>query len=345
MQFVPLSSGGVIGRGQPSVNSRNVRSPVEVVRYDVDEERLSRDILLDGGLTTEGSIGLDAQQRVLTAVGSVEGPFWLRVCRVHASEGTPDSTWGAGGCVSFTDMRYGNVDNILVLPSGAILLSTSGGVPDLVQLTSGGARDSSFGTDGLVQGLGSVNSISAQSDGRILVSVGGIGTSPPSKLIRLLPSGALDTSFGQGGGIPDVGGVLHVGADDTFIARDGERLFAYRADGTPEVAFGTNGSVNIQQVTGTTASPFQVRAFTRDASGRIYVAAGFGTEDSDIGGLLVRLTPSGALDPEFEVKLGEGTRLYSVGPALAIGADGMLWTMMRAVGVLPIEMSLALLHP
>lgn len=345
VQFVPLTAGGVIGRGQPVVNSRNVRGAVDPVRYSVGEAGLSQTVLLDGAISTQGAIGLDAQERVLTAVGNVEGSFWLRVCRVHASEGTPDSTFGEGGCVSFTDMRYGNVDNVIALPSGAILLSMGGGVPDLVQLTSGGARDSSFGTDGIVRDLGSVNSISAQSDGRILVSLGPIGASPPGKLIRLLASGALDTSFGQGGEIPGVGLALDVGADDTFIARSSESLFAYRADGTPDVTFGTHGSVNIKDVTGTTASPFMIRAFTRDASGRIYVTAGFGTEGSGFGGLLVRLTPAGALDPEFQVRTGEGTRIDSVGPALAIGADGKLWTMMGLAGANPAPPSLVLIHP
>ncbi|WP_194869199.1 hypothetical protein [Myxococcus sp. AB025B] len=345
VQFVPLASGGVIGRGQPYVNSRNVRGVVELVRYSVGETGLSQTVLLDGAVATQGAIGLDGQQRVLTAIGNVEGAFWLRVCRTHASEGTPDATFGEGGCVSFTDMRYGNVDNIIALPSGAMLLSMGGGVPDLVQLTSEGARDSSFGTDGIRRDLGSVNSISVQSDGRILVSLGGIGASPPGKLIRLLSSGDLDTSFGQGGEIPGVGLTLHVAADDTFLARNGESLFAYRADGTPDLTFGTNGSVNIKEVTGTTASPFGIRAFTRDSSGRIYVTAGFGTEDSGFGGLLVRLTPSGALDPEFQVRTGEGTRISSVGSALAIGADGKLWTLMSLVGADPIPTSLVLIHP
>ncbi|WP_426745538.1 hypothetical protein VZQ01_32070 [Myxococcus faecalis] len=345
VQFVPLASGGVVGRGQPYVNSRNVRGWVDLVRYTVGEAGLSQTVLLDGAVSTQGAIGRDAQDRILTAVGSVEGAFLLKVCRLLASEGTRDPTFGDGGCVSFTDMRYGNVDNIIALPSGSILLSTSGGGAELVQLTASGARDSSFGTDGILGDFDSVNSISAQSDGRILVSLGPIGAGTPDKLIRLLPSGALDTSFGQGGEIPGVGLALHVGADDTFIARNLESLFAYRADGTPDVTFGTNGAVNIKEVTGTTASPFRIRAFTRDAAGRVYVTAGFGTEESGFGGLLVRLTPSGALDPEFQVKTGDGTRIYSAGAALAIAADGKLWTMLCLVGANPVPPSLVLLHP
>ncbi len=350
MQFVPLASGGVIGRGQPYVNSRNARTAVDVIRYDVSEGGLSETVLVDGTVSTSGAIGLDAQQRVLIARSGFEGSSWIQVCRVHGGEGTPDSTFGENGCVNVDDLPTGHADAIIGLPSGGMLVRMSGGWPTLVQLTSSGVRDSGFGTDGVLrieQQATHIASIAVQSDGRILVSLekwlGGSDFQP--KLIRLMPSGAIDTSFGNGGELPDVGGDLHVGTDDTFIALSTESIFAYHADGTPDVTFGTGGSVNLKEATETTAEAFEIRAITRDASGRIYATAGFGTESSGFGGLLVRLTPTGALDPEFQVRTGEGTRVYWVGSALAIGADGKIWVMMCLVGANPMPTGLALLLP
>ncbi|SEU19329.1 protein of unknown function [Myxococcus fulvus] len=345
VQFVPLASGGVVGRGRTHVNSRNLRSPGKIIRYDVAEGGLSQADLIEGGVRTYGPFVLDAQQRVLTAEGGIEPNFQLRMCRIHASEGTFDPSFGQGGCVSFSDMQYGNVVDIIALPSGGVLVSMSGGDAPLVQLTSTGVFDSGFGTDGVVRQFAHVSSLAAQSDGRVLLSFPRLADGTRGKLVRILPSGALDSSFGQGGEIPEAGGILQVGADDSFMVWSGQSLFSYLADGTPDVTFGTNGSVNVQELTGTTTSPFGIRAFTRDASGRIYVSAGFGTEASGFGGLLVRLTPSGSLDPDFQLRLGDGIHLHQVGSALAIGADGKVWTMMSFDPNYQNAMRLVLIHP
>jgi uncharacterized delta-60 repeat protein len=95
------------------------------------------------------------------------------------------------------------------------------------------------------------------------------------KLVRLLPSGAVDTSFGFGGGIPltkPVEGVaaLAVDGQGRAIVGDEGSLARYTAAGKKDSTFGKKGALNI----GTTGNETtEVTSLSVQPKGRIYAAA------------------------------------------------------------------------
>lgn len=103
----------------------------------------------------------------------------------------------------------------------------------------------------------------------------------PVKLVRLLPSGAVDTTFGFGGGIPLVGDVTSPGAivvdtkDRTLIAESGmqhpygPRIVRYTAAGKRDWKFGVKGLLEGPVVNDKRGG---VESIAVDGKGRIYTA-------------------------------------------------------------------------
>ncbi|NVJ20009.1 delta-60 repeat domain-containing protein [Myxococcus sp. AM011] len=342
VRFVPLAAGGVLGMPRPYENSRGARIPASLVKYDVTGQELVQEAL-GNGVSSSGFFSVDAQQRVLTVTTAFDGSTSMSVCRRHTSDGTADSSFGGSGCSHITGLPLAHASGVISLPSGGAL---AGSPSYLVQLTASGARAPQFGTDGvfLLEPGDSVDSFLAQSDGHILVSLRAWNNAAQRKLIRLTPSGALDPSFANAGTLPDMGGPILVRADDTFLHLRAKSIAAYLPDGTPDEGFGTNGTVNLQEATGIDADQFGTRGFTQDASGRIYVTAVFTKEGRD-GGLVARLTPTGAFDPEFHVRDASGAPITSVGSTLTVGADGKIWVMLSVGEGDSVRAGLALLLP
>jgi uncharacterized delta-60 repeat protein len=126
------------------------------------------------------------------------------------------------------------------------------------------------------------SSIAVDSKGRaLLTQFDDPFTEDPVKLLRLLPGGAVDTSFGFGGGVPLVGDVTSPGAiaidakDRTVVAGsgiehpDGPRLVRYTVAGKRDRTFGDKGLLQ-----GPIADDKRgaVEAVAIDGKGRIYAA-------------------------------------------------------------------------
>jgi uncharacterized delta-60 repeat protein len=104
------------------------------------------------------------------------------------------------------------------------------------------------------------------------------GTTPPWKLVRLLPNGDFDPGFGSAGGVPlkkfgdeSVGGVV-VGANERAVVAGGEtrfRLVRFGTKGKIDHSFGSHGWVEVGFGKGSKASP---AALTVDAKGRLLAA-------------------------------------------------------------------------
>jgi uncharacterized delta-60 repeat protein len=115
--------------------------------------------------------------------------------------------------------------------------------------------------------------IGVDSQGRSLLVSSPPYTEQPQVLLRLLPSGAVDTSFGFGGGIPLQEPVSYAtaigvdGKDRTLIAAAGPMLARYKADGKRDWTFGTKGVLR-----GTKGDGGEVSALSLDAKERIYAA-------------------------------------------------------------------------
>src|SRR5215467_4643215 len=132
-------------------------------------------------------------------------------------------------------------------------------LPTLV-MAQAGSLDPTFGTNGIVTTANTVADAAAlQSDGKIVVA-GSIANSQNFQqggLLRYTSNGVLDSGFGTGGKVSMAVGSTEAGAafavavqaDGKIVtaAPDGIQLtvFRFNANGTPDNAFGTNGSAAI----------------------------------------------------------------------------------------------------
>lgn len=157
----------------------------------------------------------------------------------------------------------------------------------------GGTLDTSFGTDGKVTtDIGSdsdyASSVAIQNDGKIVVA-GQAGSEPniDFALARYNNDGNLDTNFGTGGIVTDIGGrnpasSLALQSDGKIVVAGNSALARYNNDGSLDTSFGTGGTVTTD-TGGTTSVVIQ-------NDGKIVVVGYGGTEgNSDFA--LVRYNP------------------------------------------------------
>jgi uncharacterized delta-60 repeat protein len=111
--------------------------------------------------------------------------------------------------------------------------------------------------------------MAVDSKGRVLVIQHfGLFDEKPAVLVRLLPSGAVDTSFGHDGGAPGIGGVFAVDSRNRPILASGFdkiELRRLRADGKVDKRFAPHGTVTAGR-----GKAGGVEAVALDGRGRIY---------------------------------------------------------------------------
>jgi uncharacterized delta-60 repeat protein len=165
-----------------------------------------------------------------------------------------------------------------------------------------------------------VNSISIQSDGKILV--GGAFTtfigSSQNSLIRLNFNGSKDTTFNIGTGfggsigttsIQSDGKIVAGGFFNTFTGSSQSRLIRLNSDGSKDTTFdigtGFNGGIE--------ASAIQ-------SDGKIIVGGFFTTFTGSSQNYLIRLNSNGSKDTTFDIGTGFGSGVNSI----AIQSDGKI---------------------
>lgn len=198
----------------------------------------------------------------------------------------------------------------------------------LLRVGTDGAPDPTFSGDGWIRestgtlGTLSPSAMALDGAGRILL-IGEAGGGQ-SGLLRLTPSGALDTSFGGGDGVvtfPRPTGLSNpydLAIDGSSGAiywsyysaagpnQDFSAVQRFAADGTPDLTFGGDGTVELVY-----QERILIESLAVQSDGKI-VAGGYrfdqGTLDREW--MLYRLTPAGALDNSFD---GNGRRLVDFG--------------------------------
>ena len=200
-----------------------------------------------------------------------------------------------------------------------------------------GSLDPTFGQHGFFlfpHEAYSATDVKIQSNGRILVSGDMAGTANAIggfSVVRLLPTGISDGSFGSGGlAVARFGSGLNqamslaIQPDGKIVAAgvaaggpDGARAMAiarFMPNGALDPNFGTNGTVEIMPAGSTSASAGVVLLLP---SGKMLIggAATFSTGQS---GVVVRITPSGSIDPAF----GTGG-VAKTGEVLSVSALGL----------------------
>jgi len=261
--------------------------------------------------------------------------------QVHATTDL-DSGFGNGGRV-VTDVsgRYDEARALAIQPDGRIVaagVTGTGSNEDfaLARYNTDGALDRTFGVGGTVitdvsRGSDAVWAVAIQSDGKIVAA--GVA-SGDFALARYNADGTLDPHFGNGGTITtDFGGDDKANA--LALQRDGQIVVAgvaggrdfalarYRADGTLDATFGTEGKVT----TDFSDNADVAFALAIQPDGMIVVAGATG-EFPTAAFALARYNADGSLDAGFgaggrvTIEFGRDARAH----ALAIQSDGKIVT-------------------
>ena len=260
------------------------------------------------------------------------------------SDGTLDVTFTAnasdGG--KFSSL----VNTIAIQSDGKILVGgdfnnySIAGRNNLIRLNSDGTVDNAFcinATDGN-KFLSSVNTITIQPDGKILV--GGAFTNynfipGRSRLIRLNSDGTLDTTFTDNASnnagankfsssvfaiaIQSDGKILVGGIFTSYNGTiNRNRVIRLNSDGTTDTAFCVNASDGAKFSS-------SVSAITIQPDGKILVGGAFSNYAGTVGrNTLIRLNSTGTLDAAFCVNASDGAKFGGTINTIAIQSDGKI---------------------
>lgn len=315
-----------------------------------------------GGIVVAGAVGLRAygelHHRKLTLAR-------------YRSDGALDRGFGRDGIVTIPSAKGEDAqfNGVAIAPGGDIVAvggasctqekecgkryCSGCGIYVIARFHPDGRRDGGFGKDGVErivvnhhdESSDAARAVAIAPDGRIVVAgntwIDGFG------LVRLLPDGRRDPSFGDRGivqtffavrliddnGKPfDVevgrpgfalallphGRILVAGGNvvpphqGTRHPRNNGTVVRYRSDGAIDPRFGHDGIADVEGLA--------IRALTIDHCGRPVVAGFYSKERSPTSFGVARLTPSGALDPHFARPnhFSLGTGLESHANAIAV---------------------------
>ena len=263
-----------------------------------------------------GFVGSDPSGRPLVAgYDNQENAFPVSVLRLSTA-GVPDSSFAGDGAASFAPCQGSNTAFAMdVDAAGRPLLALACSRSDhgdaraaLVRLTTAGAPDSAFDSDGVARfgqvgdrtELGSV--VAGMPDGRVVAV--GQAEELGITVTRLNRFGAPDTTFSGDGSVavwvPVAPEALDAAVDAAgrvviLLRRDGPTrgseendLVRLTATGALDPTFGTNGRRQL-------AGVIRPWAMALDGQGRILLTG----ESPEAGGEVVRLTTTGALDTTF----------------------------------------------
>lgn len=279
----------------------------------------------------DGAIVLAGQTEAVKGIYNESTGFVQR----RTATGALDTGFG-GGLV-----RVPEVGGLTLQSDGRVLV----GVPEssgcsaestVRRLGPDGAPDPSFGKDGISAKVPFASSyLAVDAQGRIVVAgVGPLGPCrrvgmPPFDLMlaRLLPNGALDQSFGQGGVAramtekeisSDTIGGLAIREDGSILVAGYGGLRAFTPAGAVDTSFGKGGLVAVGATPG---------ALLELPGGKVALATSTATSPWSSGHFVVsRHLADGSLDPEFggdgkiDLALGE----VDTPTALAAGPEGSI---------------------
>ncbi len=239
---------------------------------------------------------------------------------VSPAQGAPgelDTGFSGDGMVLTDVGLFGSVADLTTQADGRVV-GVGSAVNDLVvaRYTAAGGPDPSFGGDGLVSlNFGESTrgrAVRVQPDGRIVVA--GYQTTFPSTtvmVVRFMPDGSLDDTFGTGGLVTvDVGGAaseahdLELLADGRILAAgyvttgDGADLVLVQlnGDGTPDATFGGGDGIAVADLAG---GEDWGNTLARQSDGRIIVGGTAFMDGQGYGAFVARFGTDGAPDTTF----------------------------------------------
>lgn len=267
--------------------------------------------------------------------------IWLLVAGASASSqtvaqagapipGSLDANFGQGGIVTTSIVAgYDIAHAVAVQNDGRIVLAgcvLAGSFEDfaLARYTASGVLDPSFGVGGITTTHVSpyyacVNDLVIQNDGGIVAAgyayyQGPYGGFSDFAVARYLPTGALDTGFGNGGAMTISVGTADDGAQGVALQPDGKivavgstredgsssqntAIVRYTISGTLDMTFGVGGVVTIA----VSAYDNWANDVAVQADSKIVVVGGAQQSQTSYDFFVLRYTTAGALDPTFGV--------------------------------------------
>src|SRR5262245_55648148 len=266
---------------------------------------------------TNRASGFEYCRRMLLAAVAVAAVVLLpggHTTVAVAQEGNLDPTFGTDGrVITNFNSRYLDSTAALVLqPDGRIVAAGDfDGDFGVVRYLSDGSLDNTFGVGGIVTtGFGGgvfaqldrATSLVLQPDGKLVAAGQALGGSSGSDfgLVRYMPDGSLDQTFGAGGRVTsDFGSpfefvfALQLQPDGRLVALGGPPLVLarYNPDGSLDATFGAGGKVTIDSADLTLDGGLLLQP-----DGRLVAAGGSGGDF-----FLVRFHSNGSLDETFGV--------------------------------------------
>ncbi len=240
-----------------------------------------------------GGIAIESNGDIL--VSAQAGIPFVGVVTRLLGNGSVDTTFGSGGAA----VLVSGAPNLLLLPGGKFLVSSSFGPSAAAVYTSNGSLDTTFGLSGQVSSLGGTAFIPVT--GAKLVAVGSLVTAtvpPPGSntvgfaVVRYAASGSIDGTFGTRGGtttnFPNEGysvamaaaaqsdgDIVAVGVTEAESPAFGQEpsdfaLARYTPNGQLDTTFGTDGLVTT--AIGVSGSSASASAVAIQSDGKIVVA-------------------------------------------------------------------------
>ncbi|MEQ1861133.1 MAG: Calx-beta domain-containing protein [Chthoniobacteraceae bacterium] len=298
---------------------------------------------LGGSGESANALGIDSLGRIV--LGGTKF-FDVAVARLDDA-GALDVTFGTGGSLVYdAGNNYGRGNALSVISDDSVVLV--GDIDSLdvfaLKLTDAGVLDAAFGTAGFARVTQPSTQYAAASlalaDGSVIVTGTHFGAVDRDGLIvKLTPTGALDTTFAGGGFsltgffreapvqvlagllLPD-GKYVVAGENGLGDTRKDGLLARFNADGTLDTSFGANGRVSLS-----IDLAERIAALAFDATTNTLIAGAFTTYGPPGADLLIaRYDVSGALVPTFGT--GGIAQLHFGGSetvtSLAVAPDGKI---------------------
>ena len=244
----------------------------------------------------------------------------------HGAPGDLDLTFGSGG-IAITFGPSDRANALIQQPDGKLVVagdSSGDGINHilLVRYHPHGSVDAAFGPGGKVTttiGSGSrANALIQQPDSKLVVagvSIPLTGGSSDVLLVRYLPNGQQDATFGAGGVVTTDFGASE-GATALALQPDGKLVVAgasgisqsqntilarYHPDGSLDESFGVGGkvSVNLGGVGNIPNLQPSVSALLLQADGKLVVTGSWVNRVTPSNLFVARFQPDGNLDPTF----------------------------------------------
>ncbi len=264
------SDGKIVAAGGHSLSDSDGNS---VLNYDFLLARYNTDGSLDstfgtGGkvITTFSSANSGAGDLAIQPDGKIVAAGSSLLARYNTN-GSLDTSFGSGGIVLPTFGSGVSASEVAIQSDGKIVTAGySDGGFGLARYNTNGSLDTSFGTGGKVvttfsTGVSSARAVAIQADGKIVAV--GISAFNYSNhifaLARYNTDGSLDSTFGEGGKVVNVGGDVYAAAiqadgkivavgstnytDSGFITGRGFIVVRYNTDGSLDSTFGEGGKV------------------------------------------------------------------------------------------------------